>query len=60
VVATNRTSLIVDPPDGRVPPLTPHGKAREAALAAKATLPPVPKMRRFGTVASLASTPGHR
>ena len=36
VVATNRTSLIVDPPDGRVPPLTPHGKAREAALAAKA------------------------
>ena len=32
MVATNRTSLIVDPPDGRVPPLTPHGKAREAAL----------------------------
>jgi hypothetical protein len=28
--------LVVDPPDGRVPPLTPHGKAREAALAAKA------------------------
>ena len=38
VVATNRTSLIVDPPDGRVPPLTPYGKAREAALEAKAKI----------------------
>jgi hypothetical protein len=38
VVATNRTSLIVDPPDGRVPPLTPHGKAREAALEARAKI----------------------
>ena len=37
VVATNRTSLIVDPPDGRVPPLTAHGKEREADLAAKAS-----------------------
>ena len=38
VVTTSRTSLIVDPPDGRVPPLTPHGKAREAALEAKAKI----------------------
>jgi hypothetical protein len=38
VVATNRTSLIVDPPDGRVPPLTPNGKTREAALEAKAKM----------------------
>ena len=38
VVATGRTSLIVDPPDGRVPPLTTHGKAREAALEAKAKM----------------------
>jgi hypothetical protein len=38
VVATGRTSLIVDPPDGRVPPLTPHGKEREAALEAKAKI----------------------
>jgi hypothetical protein len=38
VVATNRTSLIVDPPDGRVPPLTTHGKAREAALEARAKI----------------------
>jgi hypothetical protein len=38
VVRTNRTSLIIDPPDGRVPPLTPEGKAREQALAAKAAI----------------------
>jgi hypothetical protein len=36
VVATHRTSLVVDPPDGRVPPLTPQGQAREKALEAKA------------------------
>jgi hypothetical protein len=29
-----RTSLIVDPPDGRLPPLTPDGQARAAARAA--------------------------
>jgi hypothetical protein len=32
-----RTSLIVDPPDGRVPALTPEGQARVAARAAAAT-----------------------
>jgi hypothetical protein len=31
-----RTSLIVDPPDGRVPALTPEGQARVAARAAAA------------------------
>ena len=30
----NRTSLIVDPPDGKVPPLTPEGRQRQAALTA--------------------------
>jgi len=29
VVATRRTSLIIDPPDGRLPPLTPAGQRRE-------------------------------
>ena len=38
VVATNRTSLIVDPPDGRLPPLTPYGKEREAALETRAKI----------------------
>src|SRR5579864_7882484 len=33
----NRTSLIVDPPDGRIPPYTPAGQRRqESALAATA------------------------
>ena len=30
VVGTRRTSLIVDPPDGRIPPLTPEGLKRSA------------------------------
>ena len=30
----NRTSLIVDPPDGRIPPLTPEGQARADARRA--------------------------
>jgi hypothetical protein len=29
----NRTSLIVDPPDGRIPPLTPEGRKRRAKEA---------------------------
>ena len=30
VVETRRTSLIVDPPSGRIPPLTPEGRSRAA------------------------------
>ena len=33
VVPTRRTSLIVDPPEGRIPPLTPRAEQRQAALA---------------------------
>ncbi len=29
VIGTRRTSLVIDPPDGRVPPLTPEGQKRE-------------------------------
>lgn len=36
----NRTSLIVDPPDGRIPVLTPDGQSRRAAAAALARRPP--------------------
>ena len=32
----NRTSLIVDPPDGRLPPYTPAGQRRQAAALAAA------------------------
>ena len=38
VVATGRTSLIVDPPDGRMPPLTAHGRERQEAFDAKARI----------------------
>lgn len=34
VVGTRRTSLIVDPPDGRLPPQTEQAKQREAAITA--------------------------
>jgi len=36
VVKTARTSLIVDPPDGKIPPLTPEGQERAAARRAAA------------------------
>jgi hypothetical protein len=35
IVGTKRTSLVVDPPDGRIPALTPDGKKKQAALAAR-------------------------
>jgi hypothetical protein len=34
VVATRRTSLILDPPEGRIPPLTPEAQKRAAERAA--------------------------
>jgi len=34
VIGSKRTSLIVDPPDGRVPPMTPAGQKRMAARVA--------------------------
>jgi hypothetical protein len=34
VIGTKRTSLIVDPPDGRMPPLTPDAQKRADAIAA--------------------------
>jgi hypothetical protein len=36
VVGTRRTSLIVDPPDGKIPPLTPEGQKRSAERRAAA------------------------
>jgi hypothetical protein len=40
IVPTRRTSLIVDPPDGRVPPLTPEAQAKAAARAEARKLHP--------------------
>jgi hypothetical protein len=34
-VETNRTSLVVDPPDGRIPALTPEATARQAAARSR-------------------------
>src|SRR5262249_3196679 len=35
----NRTSLIVDPPDGKLPPMTPHAQQKLAAMDARQRLP---------------------
>jgi hypothetical protein len=40
IAATRRTSLIVDPPDGRIPPLTPEARQRNAARAEARRLRP--------------------
>ena len=45
-LATRRTSLIVDPPDGRVPPLTPEAQKRVAARTAANNLAVGPEDRR--------------
>ena len=61
VVADKRTSLIVDPPDGRLPALTEAGKKRAADQAERcAGRPPVRKIVRCGSAASSASTPVRR
>jgi hypothetical protein len=44
-----RTSLIVDPPDGRIPPLTPEAQQRRAAAAAAAKVrSPLAGIKTFG------------
>jgi hypothetical protein len=40
VIETRRTSLVVDPPDGRIPALTPEAQKRMAAQAARRNRPP--------------------
>jgi len=40
VVSSKRTSLIVDPPDGRIPPLTPLGEKKAAEVAEMRRLHP--------------------
>ena len=39
VVGTHRTSLVIDPPDGRVPVLTPEGRSRAEARVARSRRP---------------------
>ena len=39
----NHTSLVTDPPDGRIPPLTPAARQRQTALAAAAQRPTGPE-----------------
>jgi hypothetical protein len=43
VVASRRTSLIVDPPDGRIPAMTPEARKKRAATAEASRLPSGPE-----------------
>lgn len=60
----NRTSLITDPPDGRVPPLTPEARQRQAAVAAanfgvpwQPGLDPAEQQRRAASAAAARRLP---
>ena len=60
VVATRRTSLIIDPPDGRLPPLTPEGQRqadarREIGRQEQRGLSPSRSPRRWKPRMKLAS-----
>ena len=46
VIRTRRTSLVVDPPDGKIPPLTPEAQARRSTLRRR---PPSTSSGEIGT-----------
>src|SRR5207302_3374276 len=57
----NRTSLIIDPPDGRLPPMTPQGqKRRDEAAAARKRLAQGPEDRSLGERCIAFGTPSLR
>ena len=58
VTSTRRTSLVVDPPDGRIPPLTLDAKKRAEAVAAARQRPAAgPEDTDLATRCILGSTP---
>ena len=62
VVSTRRTSLVVDPPDGRIPPLTPEAQRRPPLAPKRGGCIPQTDRRidRWTTGASCAAHPGRR
>jgi hypothetical protein len=60
VDGVKRTSLIIDPPDGKIPPLTPEARKRAAARAAAAQTYSGPEVRPLGErcVLGFGSTSG--
>lgn len=54
----NRTSLVIDPPDGKIPPLTPDGKRRQAAAIAAVTFEHPPAGPQDLSSAMRCITPG--
>ena len=63
VVSTRRTSLVVDPPDGKIPPLTPEAQktSRGASRSAGGCIPrTVRKIARWRSAASCSAAVGRR
>jgi hypothetical protein len=60
VIEGRRTSLIVDPPDGRIPPMTPAAQKRVAAVAQERRLHPAdgPENRSLGERCLLQANAG--
>jgi hypothetical protein len=54
----NRTSLIIDPPDGKIPPLTPDGTRRQAAAIAAVSFQRPPAGPQDLSSAMRCITPG--
>ena len=54
----NRTSLIIDPPDGKIPPFTPDGKRRQAAAIAAVSFQHPPAGPQDLSSAMRCITPG--
>jgi hypothetical protein len=54
----NRTSLIIDPPDGKIPPLTPEGSRRRAAAIASVSFQRPPAGPQDLSSAMRCITPG--
>jgi len=54
----NRTSLVIDPPDGRIPPFTPDGKRRQAAAIASISFQRPPSGPQDLSSAMRCITPG--
>lgn len=54
----NRTSLIIDPPDGKIPPFTPDGQRRQAAAIAAVSFRTPPAGPKDMSSAMRCITPG--
>ena len=58
VTRTRQTSLLIDPPDGKMPPLTPAGEKKKAELLAAMEIPAGPEDRSLAERCIIGSRQG--